>query len=466
MLGRPERSRRATDSCLTARAACGLSCDVRIAWFSPLPPIRSGIATVNAALLERLDAGFSIDCFVDRRAYAAPPPRERRVFDAHDFVWKMRRAPYDLVVYQLGNAAWHDYMWAYLARYSGLVVLHDPRLHHARARQLLQQGRADDYRAEFRYDHPDAVQDFVEYAVAGLGGAIYYSWSMLRAVVRTARLVAVHNERVAADLRQECPGARVEAICLGAPAPEAADGARDRIRASLGLGPDAILFAAFGTVTAEKRIAAIVRALGSLARGGIDAHLLVAGDAGGYPSLARDVSESGAATRVHVTGYVEDGAIGEYLAAADACLCLRWPTALETSASWLQCLAAGRPTVISDLAHLVDIPHDAALRVDLVDEDASLAAAMRALATDPALRRALGRAGRAYWLGHHTVDAMADDYRRIVPLAARLAAPAVADLPAHFVDDYSGRARSIAAAFGVSVDILREPSDGGASRHP
>jgi hypothetical protein len=59
---------------------------------------------------------------------------------------------------------------------------------------------------------------------------------------------------------------------------------------------------------------------------------------------------------VHVSGYLPDQAIGDYLAASDACLCLRWPTALETSASWLQCLAAARPTVISDLAHLADIP--------------------------------------------------------------------------------------------------------------
>ena len=62
------------------------------------------------------------------------------MFDAHDFVWKQQRAPYDLIVYQLGNARWHDYMWAYLVAYPGLVVLHDIRVHHARARHLLETG--------------------------------------------------------------------------------------------------------------------------------------------------------------------------------------------------------------------------------------------------------------------------------------------------------------------------------------
>ena len=428
---------------------------MRVAWFSPLPPARSGIATVNAALLERIDAGLAIDGFVDRRSCAAAEaPAGRDLFDAHDFVWKMRRAPYDLVVYQLGNATWHDYMWAYLARYPGLVVLHDPRLHHARARQLLQQGRADDYRAEFWYDHPAAVRDFVEYAAAGLGGALYYSWSMLRVVARTARMIAVHNARVAADLREEFPGARVETIRLGTPPLAPAAGARDRVRASLGIGAGAMVFAAFGKITVEKRIAPILRALARLVRDGVDAHLLLAGDAGDYPDLPREIA--GAGGRVHVTGYVEEREVADCLAAADACLCLRWPTALETSASWLQCLAAGRPTVITDLAHLVDVPEAVALRVDLLDEESSLAAAMRALASDAALRDAMGRAGREYWLAQHTVEAMAEDYRRILPMAARLPAPAVDDLPAHFVDDYSAPARAIARAFGVEVDILED----------
>src|SRR5262245_36817219 len=111
-----------------------------ISWFSPLPPARSGIAAYSAELLPRLGDAFAIDSYPEA--------------SAHDFLWRSRQRPYDLVVYQLGNARYHDYMWAYLAHAPGLVVLHDARLHHARARQLLDAQRADDYRAEFRHSHP------------------------------------------------------------------------------------------------------------------------------------------------------------------------------------------------------------------------------------------------------------------------------------------------------------------------
>jgi len=425
---------------------------MRVAWFSPLPPVTSGIASVNAALLPRLDAELVIDRFADTPARCAA-----RVFDAHDFVWMARRAPYDLIVYQLGNASCHDYMWAYLAAYPGLVVLHDPRLHHARARQLLQQQRADDYRAEFWYDHPDAVRDFVEYAVAGLGGPIYYSWSMLRVVMRTARVVCVHNARVAADLRDEFPDARVETIRLGTPALTPAADARARVRAQLGVGDATTLFAMFGKITAEKRVVPILEAFDALLREGTDAHLLMAGDASGFTGLADRVRTSGAASRVHLAGYVDDERIGDYLAATDVCLCLRWPTALETSASWLQCLSASRATVISDLAHLVDIPSTVVRRVDLLDETTSLLEAMRTLVFDSAARTRLADAGYAYWAANHTVGAMADDYRRIIPLAGNLPAPRVSDLPAHFVDDRAALARSIAREFAATVDILELP---------
>ena len=409
-----------------------------VAWFSPLPPIRSGVAAYSAEVLPHLERTLTIDRFDEAHA--------------HDFVWKHRRAPYDLVVYQLGNAPCHDYMWAYLAAYPGLVVLHDARLHHARARCLLSADRADDYRREFWYDHPEAPTGFVEYAVAGLGGPIYYFWSMLRVVMRTARLVAVHNDRVAAELRGSFPDTPIETIRLGKAAPSSSPDARARVRAALGISDRSLVFAAFGKLTAEKRIAPIVRGCSSLMNAGFDAHLMLVGDGS---ELGSDGHVLASSNRIHVTGHVTDEEVGDYLAAADACLCLRWPTALETSASWLHCLAARKATVISDLAHLVDIPRSVAMRVDLVAEDESLVAAMRQLAERSALRDELAAAGHAYWKANHTIEATASDYRRVIDLARARPAPVVADLPSHFVEDYMSAARERANRFGLTVDIFR-----------
>ena len=348
-------------------------------------------------------------------------------------------------------------MWAYLAHYPGLVILHDARLHHARARQLLQAGRFDDYRAEFHFDHPAAVQDFAEYAVEGLGGPIYYFWSMLRSVVTTARTVAVHNARVASDLCDQFPGIHVETIRMGvagtASSDAAASDARLHFRRAFTLPDDAVVFAAFGKVTAEKRIGAILRAVAALKAEGVSGYLLLVGDTDDYP-LDADLANLDIADRVRVTGYVPDAEIDACLAATDVCLCLRWPTAQETSASWLRCLAAARPTVISDLAHLVDVPSEVAWRIDLLDEERALAHAMRELAADPRRRHVVGEAGHAYWASRHTLAHMADDYRRVLQDASRRPARVQPGLPAHLTADHTAYARSIAREFGVTVDLI------------
>ena len=424
---------------------------MRVAWFSPLPPAPTGIAAYSANVLSRLDAsGLDIDRYEQ--------------INAHDFVWRHRRSPYDLVVYQLGNSPWHDYMWAYLFHYPGLVVLHDARLHHARAAQLFRMRRIDDYRQEFAYDHPQASPAAADYAAEGLGGAAFYFWPMARSVVDSARIVAVHNEFVAQDLRDAHPAARVERIHLGVPALTPRDGAHDRIRRQHNIDEHAVVFVAFGLVTAEKRVEPILRAFSAIDARPSAPHLLLVG-ANEFSPLADLISELHLVDRVHVTGYVADGLVADYLAAADVSLCLRWPTAQETSASWVQSLAASRPTIITALPHTADVPsfdartwrptrrslEPVAVSVDVLEEEAALVAAMSRLARDGDLRERLGRAAQGYWRREHHVDVMADDYRRLIAAAAGAPAPKVPGLPRHLTNDYSALAASIASEIGVQL---------------
>jgi len=436
--------------------------------------VRSGVAAYSADVLPLLAPEFAIDVYVDAEACGRAPDGDARlgaaaVRSAHEFLWRHRRHPYDLIVYQLGNAPWHDYLWAYLAAYPGLVVLHDARLHHARARALLSRGRADDYRAEFAFNHPEAPPGAAEFAVEGLAGSVYYVWPMIRTVIEGARMIAVHNRLVAAELGEQYPGAAIETIRMGVAAP----GGRPEelaaaARRALAIPPGAVVFVVFGKMTAEKRVGPILRAFNDLARSLADVSLLFVGEPG-EPAPALD---GVAADRIRVVGYVSDADVDGYLAAADVCLCLRWPTALETSASWIRCLAAGRATIITNLAHLADVPAadpegrrlggsrpPVAIAIDLLDEERSLFAAMRRLASDRGLRDALGAAGRAHWAREHRLELMASDYRRVIQAARARPAPDPAGLPAHLMEDYSGHARRIAALFGLDVDVLQaEPA--------
>jgi glycosyltransferase involved in cell wall biosynthesis len=461
----------------------------RLAWFTPLPPVRSGIAAYNAELLPRLAGSYAIDVFVEGHEGTGAG---LRVFDAHDFLWRNALHPYDLTVYQVGNETCHDYLWPYLVRYPGLVVLHDGMLHHARARNLLARRRLDDYRAELRFNHPDTSAGVSEIGALGRLGLLQYFWPMLRVPVTTARLVAVHNPWLAQDLSEEFPDARVETIRMGVTDPIAAASGRGgavsgsaAVRDRHAIPSDAVVFAAFGRVTPEKRIRPAIRALAAAASHGARVHLLLMGEPAARYDVMAEAERCGASELVTVTGYVSDEELPAHLLAADVCLCLRWPAARETSASWLRCLAAGKPTVVTNLAHTVDVaaldprswrvlppavpaacadrpsPDPACVAIDILDEQHSLALAVERLAGDEALRARLGAAARAHVERGHTLAHMTDDYRRIIETA--LSEPALArldqvraSLPPHLLDDATARARALAGEAGAAVDFLDE----------
>jgi glycosyltransferase involved in cell wall biosynthesis len=374
-------------------------------------------------------------------------------------------------------------MWPHLPRYPGLVVLHDGQVHHERSRALLSRGREDDYRAEFRYNHPGAPEHVPDLIISALGGSLYYLYPMVRWVVRTARLVAVHSDGLAADIRSAHPGVEVRTVRHGMidPVTEQARRASAVVRERHAIPARSVLFAAFGLVTPEKRISAGLRAFARLAPADPAPHLLLAGDTAAYYDVAAEARLLGIGDRVHITGYVPDEALAAHVLAADVCLCLRWPTSRETSGTWIRAIAAGKPTVVTDLAHIGEVPaldprtwqplqtvvaRDVAgdsspvssppvsVAVDLLDEDESLYLAMARLAGDAALRRALGQAARAYWQAHHTMACAEEDYARVIDRALQRPVPRVRDLPAHLVSDHTDLARQVTMALGVGVDIL------------
>jgi glycosyltransferase involved in cell wall biosynthesis len=339
---------------------------MRLAWFSPVPPDPSGIAAYTMEIVPLLEARFgAIDLYTDRPCGVAGGGQS---LSAQEFVWRHRRRPYDLTVFQMGNAACHDYMWAYLFRYPGLLVLHDAQLHQARALLLLRrlEPRLDDYLAELKANHPAAPDGLGHLVAAGLGGTLFRLWPLVSLAVRAARLVAVHNHHLAERLADEHRGAAIVSLPMGVADPRSGGQSpvlggqspvgRAEVRARFGIPTEAVVIGAFGGVTPEKRIPQLLGALAQMGNRLSDVHLLLVGRLAEHYDVRADIATHKLDRRVHIAGHVADENLPAYLGAVDACACLRWPTNHETSASWLRCLAAGQPTMITALADLRDVP--------------------------------------------------------------------------------------------------------------
>ena len=431
----------------------------RLAFFSPLPPAATGIADYAADVLALLSPRHHIDVFHDQ----ADVDRERLPagMEAHHhgaFTARDAAAPYDLAVYQLGNAPAHDFVYPYLARRPGLLVLHDLALHHARGRWFLESEEARsyarnpsdpqardraqrvlaDYAAEVSYSYPGAGERVVAAHLGTIGDLLPYAYPLFRLPVEASRVVAVHNAFMAEAVRAEVARAGVVHIPMPvSPVPVRA-GDVAALRSRYGVGDDAIVVAAFGLVTREKRIDTIARAVARAQAIDRRLRLMIAGPVPDRAALERRVREIGVAGAI-VTGRVAVAELAPHMELADVVVHLRYPTARETSAALLRVLAQGRPTVMADLEHLADVPPSAVVRADVSDEEGEVTRAVLRLAGSQALRARLGAAARDFVAREHSPSRTAAAYDAAIERAAHRSDPAARDWPAHWRTGHPSR---------------------------
>jgi hypothetical protein len=174
-----------------------------------------------------------------------------------------------------------------------------------------------------------------------------------------------------------------------------------------------------------------------------------------------------AATRARAAGVAIDivtGPAAEVLARADVMIALDWPPPAGPPAAALAAMAAGRPVVVFETLVTAGWPaldpqtwqprgfsretaDPIVVSIDPRDEEHSLMLAMERLAAEPALRTALGTAGRAWSDAHAQPTHAVEAWRRI------LDAPGLPPSPPFPGADGSEHLRATLAEFGVIADL-------------
>jgi glycosyltransferase involved in cell wall biosynthesis/SAM-dependent methyltransferase len=348
---------------------------MRVAFFSPLPPAKSGIADYSAAVLEHLDKSVEVETF------AAKPA----AFDASRF---------DVCLYQLGNNPYHDFVYEAAMEHPGVVVMHEANLHHLIADLTIKRNDWDGYVREVERNHGKDAADYAERFVRTRQRAPDYSLSMMRSVLERSRGAIVHSDAVGAELRAqgfEGPIARILHGAWTAPAD------RMSYRARLGLQERTPLIGVFGFLKPYKRIAESLRAFRRLVRTVPEARMILVGEAHPELPLKSLIESLNLQPHVRHLDFVPMEDFNGYLDACDIVLNLRYPTVGESSGTLQRALGMGKAVIVSDVGSFRELPDEICLKAPVgAIEEEMLFEYLNLLATRPAVRSALGDRAREW----------------------------------------------------------------------
>lgn len=400
-----------TDAAQLVSTLAGLEqCRPRLAYVSPLPPERSGIADYSAELLPFLARYYDIDVVVDQQEVVSDWIHTHcRILSMEQFI--LQSQDFQRILYHFGNNPMHVNMFDLLERFPGIVVLHDFFLSGVQWYRETQGFAKNVLWSELYYAHGyKALQE----RTREHDEPVVFRYPCSFSVMQKALGVIFHSEN-SVRLAKHWYGIeeRLSVIPLLRHPAEKLD--RQQARRELGLADDDFLVCSFGFVGKTKQNLRLLDAWegSSLLSGNNRCKLVYVGDtddsryARELVARTRKYSRSGA---VKISGWTDSRTYRLYLAAADAAVQLRTLSRGETSAAVLDCLNYGIATVINANGSMADIPTDVVRMIPDEFADAQLITQLESLMTDDGERYALAQRAQQYLHAIHNPECCAKAY--------------------------------------------------------
>jgi glycosyltransferase involved in cell wall biosynthesis/SAM-dependent methyltransferase len=381
---------------------------IKLAFFSPLPPARSGIADYSAALLDELGKLVQVETFSSKPVQ----------FDPTEF---------DAVLYQIGNNAHHDFCYETALQHPGVVVVHEANLHHLIADMTIKRGDWDAYMQAIEQEGGMEAFEYAQRVRALQVGPDYEGVPMLRRLLSRSKAAVVHSGCVESELRNAGFEGPVARIPHGAWIPKAS---RMDYRARLGLDETTPLIGIFGFLKPYKRIAESLRALRRLVRVQPEAKMILVGEP--HPDFALEslIHSLDLAAHVRILGFQPIEDFVGYIAACDIVLNLRYPTVGENSGTLMRALGLGKAVIVSAVGSFSELPDSICLKapVDASEED-HLFEYLNLLVSRSDVRRALGARARKWVETECAWPTVAKKYAEFLEHIVNGRGPEIASLP-------------------------------------
>lgn len=389
---------------------------MKIAYFSPMPPAKTGIATYSSHLVPELAARCEVTVFSPGISnWIAPANCSVVNFKADPFVLKSLDQ-YDQVVYHLGNNPWFhlDIYQAFLQR-PGLVVLHDLVLYYLIA-GLGHGGLIKEFCGHYGCGRLEEVWELI--ASCPEKDILRYQnparYPFLHRVLEHAQGIIVHNHSSAEQLKSLGRDDQVSVVphlYYPEQTPDRLSGdVVSQLRRAIGVNVDEVLLGVFGFVGPTKRIGQVLKAVRCLLNENphLPIRILIVGEG---DCLKEDIAAACLSERVIELGFVADEKFAAYLASVDVVANLRYPSMGESSGSLIQAMAFGKPVIVTNHAFFSEFPDDVVAKVSFGENEIEeIADVLRKLVESEGERKRLGGVARRYVETHCAPDKVANLY--------------------------------------------------------
>ena len=321
----------------------------------------------------------------------------------------------DFIVYQIGdNFDFHRGCLEWLAQAPGIICLHDFFVAHlffgwasnnlAQASQVLERWYGP--KASSAFFRAASSVDFIK--------ETHQSMPMTEWVCAMATGVVTHSQWGMPRVKASCRGP-VHVVPLAYDIGDALDPENDAAEAS---NETAIKVLTVGHINPNKRVASVIKAIGSspFLRKRCSYQLVGLIQAHVTHELAASARNANIRLRIH--GEVDSGKLAQKFQSADIVCCLRWPSLEAASASAIEAMMHGKAVVVTDTGFYSELPDDCVVKIDPMDEVASLRAALERLSSDASLRQSLGARARAWSTNTFTAENYAQQLEKIGKTAA------------------------------------------------
>ena len=339
-----------------------------MAWVTPMPPARSGIATYSASLLPALQEHYNVTVITDE-------PGSRQA-NRHSTEWLLNNGQqFDRIVYHIGNSPFHKTIQDCALRWPGVLVMHELFIGDLQNSY----GRDHLLRAMYQCHGYNAVQSAIEDSDSQKQTLQRYSTN--RTLLQRSLGSIVHSQdaqqQISAGLKSAAT-ATVPMVNSPRPLPE-----RLQARQALNLSDDTVLICSFGMLGEGKGSLQILEGWSQLPKAIRDRTQLVfvgSNNPDEYgESLLKSKDATSAQHPIVITGWTSDHDYNNYLASCDFAVQLRTINRGETSAAVTDVICAGIPIITNNKGSFQELSTSSAQQIPAEFEINDITSAMHNL---------------------------------------------------------------------------------------